>query len=254
MAWIYFQESEESPSLSKNGLSQSLTVKSNPIAKASSCKECKKGICPKHQFGTIYKRYPTKICPKLTSCMGDFHAKTSVLQDLEKAWRESVAHYFSRSRELAVSYDQTSSSWRTYQRSLFAEGDKWLEHLPRWGMTVDGVLYQLPLLERYIEGNDGSCWPTPMASDHSKSGEAASQIRRKSPCLSCVVKKIATPRASQTSSMIAKPCPSVKKGKHGESTVQSIGRLNPELIGKKLCPRWVSVLMGYRSTWTDLER
>ena len=34
---------------------------------------------------------------------------------------------------------------------------------------------------------------------------------------------------------------------------ESIGRLNPELMGKKLCSRWVSVLMGYPTKWTDLR-
>lgn len=51
MAWIYLLESAGSVSLSETGSHQSPTAKSNHIVKASCCKECRKDICPKHQYG-----------------------------------------------------------------------------------------------------------------------------------------------------------------------------------------------------------
>ena len=238
MAWIYLKdstssaESEESVSPSMNGSNLSHIAKSNPIVKASYCRECKKGICPKHQFGMIYEHYPKEISVKLStlsSAASHEHAKTSVLQDMERDWQESEADFFSRSCAWPKKSSPSSYSLKTFQ-PLQQEGDfKSLMKLPRWGMIVDGILYPLHLLEHCTDAIDGSYWLTPR------------------------VKMMATPSASQSSKPIREPSPSRKKKEHGEDLQDSIGRLNPEIIGKKLCPRWVSVLMGYPTNWTDLR-
>src|SRR5690606_36328597 len=97
-------------------------------------------------------------------------------------------------------------------------------------------------------------WPTPKARDWKDSGEALSERKRHSPNLPCMVKMIATPTASQASKPIRKPSPSTQNSKHGENIQDSIGRLNPEMIGKKLSPLFVELLMGYPIRWTDLNR
>jgi hypothetical protein len=61
-------------------------------------------------------------------------------------------------------------------------------------------------------------WPTPAARDWKDNGKSPSEMKRKSPSLPAIAI-----------------------------------RLNPESIGKKLCPKWISVLMGYPSMWTKLE-
>ncbi len=155
-------------------------------------------------------------------------AKTSAVQELEKAWKESEADFFSRSYAWPKKSNPRSYSLRTYL-PLAAEGDfKSLEKLPNWGMIVGGVLYPLRALEQCTKEKDGSSW----------------QNRK--------TKMIATPRAS-VGLTIVQPCPSAREGKHGEKTVESIGRLNPELIGKKLCPMFVESLMGYPTMWTGLK-
>lgn len=159
--------------------------------------------------------------------------------------------YFTRSLDCVATLSQDSSFWKTYQPLLPEEEQKWSEKLPKWGMIVDGVLFPLRPLERYIDARGGSCWPTPQARAQT---DTPSERRRKSPCLETMVKlRYATPTASQASKPIREPSPSRQKGEHGEDLQDSIGRLNPESIGKKLCPRWVSVLMGYPTTHTDLE-
>lgn len=101
MAWIFFQESEGSASPLANGSSPYPTAKSSHTAKASSCKECKKAICPKHQFGTIYELYPRMNYHESTSSTGGFPVKISALPAVEKAWREQRSGLFFEIMRLA---------------------------------------------------------------------------------------------------------------------------------------------------------
>lgn len=306
--WIYLKDltfsqvSEALPLHSETGCDQSHTAKSNPIAKASSCKECKKGICPKHQFGTIYEHYLKEILVKLStslSAASHDYAKTSVLQVVEKAWRESEADFFLRSCAWPKKSSPSSYSWKMCLHSQAVADYGLLERLPREGMIVDGVLYPLRQLEHCTKGKDGfywltpstmdylsvregealenalhrgnehksrrkvsgrlneqvaypQMWPTPAARDWKDSWMEASAQARKSPCLPAAV-MMATPTASQASKPIRAPSPSCQNGSHGENIQDSIGRLNPELIGKKLCPRFVELLMGYPTEWSDLK-
>lgn len=226
MVWIFLQELEELPLHSESGLTQLHIAKLNHSAKASFCKECKKAICPKHQFGMILE-----VCQKIelkkylmgisTSSQQGFRAKTSASLDLEKAWKESEADFFSISFAWPKRSSPNSYSLKMSQPSA-AVVDFWpLEKLPPWGMTVDGVLYPLRPLEHCILEKDGSCL-------------------------------LATPRASQAAKLIRKQTDHEQKT-HGEALTDSIGRLSPELIGKKLSPMFVEVLMGYKMEWTDLS-
>lgn len=255
MVWIYLQESGESHFPLKNGYDQLHIAKLNPIAKVSSCKECKRGICPKHQYGMILQHSETlsliqdlSICQSTLSTVA-FPAKISLLQELEKAWRESEADYFSRSCAWPKKSSPSSYSLKMSQQSPQEADFKSLVKLPRWGMIVDGVCYPLQKPERGINVSGGSYWPTPQARAQS---DTLSERRRHTPCLETQVKMIATPTSSQASKPINRPCPSAETGNHGETTQQSIGRLNPEHIGKKLSTQWTSVLMGYPPNWTEL--
>ena len=102
--WLYLNIYNPSP-----------TAKSTPIAKVSFCKECKKEICPKHQYGTMYAHYHLTNCHQLKSSTVGFHVKGSVLQDLEKAWRMSVADYFSKSCAWPKKSSHNSYSLKTFQ-------------------------------------------------------------------------------------------------------------------------------------------
>ena len=287
MVWIYLVASEEFHSGSEITLSQSLIAKSTYIVKESSCLEFPKDYSLTPQFGMTSKPSPMmgKLGHDVILCMEDSHVKILVLQDLEKAWLESEADYFSRSLDCVAKLSQDLSFWKTSLPSLFEEESRWSGKLPRWGMIVDGALYPLRPLEPSTKEKDGSFWLTPSTMEHLpvRSGAALeralyrgnSKSKRKvsgrlneqvaypqmwptprankiegysskqfSPTLYQKV-IFTTPAASQTN----KPM----NGTHGEDLQDSIGRLNPDSIGKKLCPRWVSCLMGYPTTWTDCE-
>lgn len=253
MAWIFLAESEESVLHSENGCDQSHTAKSTDIVKECSSAGWQMDYSTGLRSGTTYALYnPSNLEPLLTLSMEDFHARISVLQDMEKAWQESVRDCFTRSLGCVATLSPDSSFWRTCQLSLLEAEPKWLEPLPRWGMVVDGALYPLNPSGHYIDENDGSCWPTPQARDYKDSGHSNGSKKRKNPNLPAAI-MMATPTASQANKPIRKPSPSRQKGEHGEDLQDSIGRLNPENIGKKLCPQWVSVLMGYPKEYTDLK-
>ena len=55
-------------------------------------------------------------------------------------------------------YDHDTCSWRMLQGSLLQETGEdltLLDSLPKWGMTVGGVLYELPTSERVTNGRGG---------------------------------------------------------------------------------------------------
>ena len=61
-------------------------------------------------------------------------------------------------------YDPESSSWRTSRGCLLSAAPESLERLPAWGMTSNGVLYELQTPERLTAARDGSAsLPTPTA-------------------------------------------------------------------------------------------
>ena len=216
MAWIYLAELVELRPDLKNLFGHWPTVKSTPIAKVSSCRECKKEICPKHQYGMIYPVFPHQNWEEdlAISSRQASPARISALQEREKDWMESAADFFSRSCAWPKNSSPHSYSLKT-SLPLQAEGDfESLEKLPRWGMIVDGVLYPLRPLEPCTKENAGSYWPTPRARNP---GDCPAERRRDNPALESVV------------------------------------NMQQSTRGKKLCPRWVSCLMGYPTTWTDLK-
>lgn len=301
MPWIYLVESEAYLLPCEITAEQSPIAKSNRIAKVSSCRECKKGICAKHQFGTTYELYHLKNFHQSTLFAEGFHAKIFQLQDGEQAWKESEAGFFSRSCAWPKKSSPHSYSLKTSQPSLGEGVFEWLESLPKQGMIADGVLYPLQALERSTKESAGSfwltpstmdnlpvregealenalhrgknrdsrrkvsgrlneqvaypqMWPTPKARDFRDSGESPGDRRRNSPSLPCVVKTlVATPTASQASKPIRAPSPTRANGTHGEDLQDSIGRLNPEMIGKKLSVQFVECLMGFPTKWTELK-
>lgn len=251
MAWTYFLESVESASLLESGLDQLPTAKSIPIVEEYSSLICLDFKSQPPRYGMMLQRLrEDSIKESLILSMGDFRARISALQEMEKAWKESEADCFQRSSGCVARLSLDLSSWKTFQPLLLEGEQEWLGKLPPWGMTVGGVLYQQRPLVQDTSGKDGFSWPTPKASDY-KRGDSPAERRRDSPCLPAMVRMMATPRTSQASKLIKVPSPSCQNGTHGESLADSIGRLNPESIGKKLSIQFVEVLMGYQIKWTE---
>ena len=241
MVWIFLAESGDLQLHCKNGSSQLHIARSNHTAKEFSLAEWQQAILEQLQSGTMSHPFRwSHLQDKLISSTEDFHVRTFQLQVLEKAWEESEADCFSRSCAWPKKSSPNSYSLKTCQPLQVAGDFKLLEKLPRWGMIADGVLYPLQALEHYTKESDGSCWPTPQARAQT---DTPAERKRHTPCLESAVMMYPTPRDNKTEGYSSE--------RFRPTLHQTI--LQTESNGKRLCPRWVSVLMGYPTTWTDLE-
>jgi hypothetical protein len=77
--------------------------------------------------------------------------------------------------ESLASYDRDSCCWKTCQASFLTDTPPLSsENFPRWGMTVGGRLFPLPMLELHTGGSGGGALlnvPTPTANDAEKRGD-----------------------------------------------------------------------------------
>ena len=205
MAWIYLVASEDSQSLYPSGCDPSHIAKSTPIVKECSCPECRLVNSRIAPYGMILKH------SKGLDSYGDMS-----ISYLEASRVRILASFFMRSSDCVAKLSLDLSFWKTY-RPLLQEGDaKWLGPLPRWGMTVDGVLYQQRALERPIKERDGLFWPTPKASD-SKRGDCPCERKRHTPSLRTALNVF-----------------------HGTKSL-------------KIDLNWLEWMMGYPSMWTELK-
>ena len=162
---------------------------------------------------------------------------------LEKKTQETYGRTL---KESLAKYHHRSFSWKTFQTSIIQWAPKSLETWPKWGLTVRGVLYELPTLEPPIEGPDGSysLLPTPTASDGIRTNltYGAGNLTLKGH-----VVKYPTPTTSE-----AEKAGFYSKGQMGNSLVAQAKREGLK-NGGRLNPQWVEWLMGWPIGWTDLE-
>lgn len=218
MAWIYLVESEVFPSHSKNGLDQLPIAKSTRIVKESFSQEWPTDSYTLPPYGTILKPcHCLTLQEILTLSLEASPARISALGEMEKAWKESEADYFSRSCAYPKKSSPNSYSLKTSQQ-LHAEGDfASLEKLPKWGMIVDGVLYPLTSLSTKT-AKDGFCLPNLVACD-AKKGPAKIYNR------------------------------SGKQASMRNLVTISYRLWNAAPLSPRVCER----LMGYPEKWTELE-
>ena len=107
---------------------------------------------------------PNHIQPQLFQL--DFHAPTSQSLDGKKAsQRLQGLVSSSNSSQPYAWFDQNTSSWKTYQRSLLTEWTLYSENFTRQGTMQNGAVFQVALLELATKEIDGGLLPTPLASD-----------------------------------------------------------------------------------------
>jgi hypothetical protein len=92
-------------------------------------------------------------------------AKTSAVPAKAKVSTGLGRGFGAKWRELSVRYDPVSSSWKTH-RCLWEEVlPESSVTLPRAGMIVDGVCWELTMLELPKHASACGWWPTPVRSD-----------------------------------------------------------------------------------------
>lgn len=284
MVWTYLAESVDSVTPWQIGSDQLPIVKSKDTQEVCSYHACLRASCQSHQSGMTSKLCTDECCLVLTSYTGDSPVRILVLQDLEKAWKESEADYFSRSCGLLASYDHHSFSWKTCQQSLVEDLEKLPQKLPKQGLIVDGQLYPLRKLERITDAKDGGYLPTPtVCGNYNKKGSSKNSGNG----LATYVKMFPTPPASDatTGAIIGKndtfkvlPSGNMRKfNKNGTNGSLGLARhvqffptpdasargarknqnghqyTLQDAVGGQLNPTWVEWLMGYPTGWTELK-
>lgn len=104
----------------------------------------------------------------------DFRARTLAPEERAQAFKEAARGCGSSMPDLLMSYDLTSSSWRTSQHSLDGGLTKFSGSLPRSGTMQSGIVYQLQPLAIPTRGTVSGLLPTPRYSD----GKKGSGIRK----------------------------------------------------------------------------
>ena len=276
MSWLYSQALVEE-FLEENSLDgeQSVQSSGNPIPQAYCAPDKMTVFSRLVRFGMTYKPLTENLGEELlTWYLEGFHAKTSAQQEKVTDLTESVAECGHTWRGWLAKYDHDSCSWRTAQCSLLGEEQELLATLPRWGMTVDGLLWEQPMLEPITKGTgcglspngvdtfhtpnttglDGGSnsrralknrqWASPNARDWKDSG--SSQGNRKSPNLGTQV-HWPTPRT-------AGMCGGTGSWELlNKNTTKEEARQMGAGNGGKLNPTWVEWLMGWPLGWTDLK-
>jgi hypothetical protein len=188
----------------------------------------------------------------------DSRARTSATQELEQESMDLEADSGQRWLGLSLSYDQSTSSWRTSQRCLTGEWEEYSETWPQSGMTQSGTAYPLLPLVRRISADESSLWHTPTATD----AWAGSLEPRK--CKGWEKGRGWT--LGQQVRFRTWPTPTARdwkdgrkpyeRKKNGEATQDTLGRVlaaSGETANGLLNPTWVEWLMGFPIEWTALN-
>ena len=90
-----------------------------------------------------------------------FHAKILVPQEKESALMESVQDFGEKWQGSFAKYDPATHSLRTPQCSLFEDSTEYCVTLPKWGLMLDGELWEQRTLAHLIKGTESGLSPTP---------------------------------------------------------------------------------------------
>jgi hypothetical protein len=223
----------------------------------------------------------------LTLYLAAFPVRTSAAQERAQDSKEADQVCGNTWLELSMKYDPDSHSWRTHQ-CLWDEALQWsLVTLPKWGMTVSGVLFQHPTAERPISGTGSGLWLTPRATDTSKGEGNHTFIKRMGDrtenCAQSLAAQVNNPQTWPTprscsamastitpesawnqdrfpnlETMVGRrtfPTPTAHNSKETNAPSEAM-RNEPTLAsiaGGHLNPMWVEWLIGWPLGWTDLR-
>ena len=258
MAWIYSQASEESASPSGPGCSPRHIVKVTDTLNPSYFLECLEANYSRLRYGMTSAASQAKCCLRSIWSMEASPARTSVLQDVERAWRDSAVDLSQKCSALSKSFDQLSCSLKMSLLSGQEDLDVWCQPWPASGMIVDGQLSQPKSLVPRTYVNDGSYLPTPTACDYGKNNGRNSPQARDRYSLTVMARRNLwpTPKKMDADRVSVWSHTRYNEATGRKSLKSEIGKVHLANGGQasgQLNPAWVEWLMGYRTGWTVLE-
>lgn len=269
MAWIYFQEAEDSQKDCTDGCVQSPIVKSSQELSACSCPAWPEENYTQPPYGMMCGRCDGIFSPRWISSPGVSHARTLALQALERAWLASEADLYLITSASLASANPDSCSWKTSQLSLFGGLTEFSWNSMHWGMMHDGLLFQLQRWAPRISDSEsgyspipGTHVPTPTATAISNSRTAAKDGSMHGVSLAHFVRMWPTPVASEGEKggpgrkhgdgsptlsravhLWTTPC--VDDTSHRKEKYAQGGTAMSTQAGGQLNPTWVEWLMGW---------
>jgi len=221
--------------------------------------------CTKETFGcSIHPNTPEEWIASMQDSLAKTLAMLEGRPDLEKAL---AADFTEKSCELLMSLDLDTCSWKTSRQSSLWGGVE-LESssptFPRWGMTVNGSLYEHPMSAlRITEIGGGSLqranthsgmWPSPTVADTRTDKLKSSQQKEGS---------MHSVSLAQAVRMFPTPCARDYKGGRKPETMKETGRNAdtnslPDAVENRgedgrLNPVFVEWLMGWPLGFTELK-
>ena len=281
MSWLYSQALVEAFSVdtSSDG-EQSVQSSGNPTQLAYLLPDKMTDFSRLSRFGMTFKPLTEdRGAELLMSYLGAFHAKTSALQDEATDLKESDQECGNTWRGWLAKYDPDSCSWRTAQCSLLEEEPESLQTLPRWGMTVDGVLLEQQTAVLRTNVTESGLWRTPQAQDgmrgvyktkeaidaHLNRGHQlglANQVAHRhlwptpTVCGNYNRKGLSKTSGDGLATAVQRwPTPTAHMAKETNAPSEALRNepLLTSLVGGSLNPMWVEWLMGWPLGWTDLK-
>jgi len=167
--------------------------------------------------------------------------------------------YFTNSCESYAWYDQSSSSWKTWQRSLITDWTSFSESFPKQGTMQNGQLYLRVHWEPATEEADGGSLPTPTASD--VEGGIAKDVQYKNGKFFRENKNGVRWGVKLRDALHSLPTPTARDFK-GRTSVKWNEKYGPKVLPDVLTqigdhmsvsPYFVEEMMGYPIGWTELK-
>ena len=260
MSWLYSQALVEEylGDTSLDG-EQSVQLNGNPTQQAYCASDKMKEFSRLSRFGMTFKPLTEDRGEELlTLYLEGFHAKTSAPQEKAQDLMENDQECGITWRGWLAKYDPNMSLWKTPQCSLLGEEQESLETLPKWGMTVNGLLWEQPMLEPITRGTESGSkprhsLPTPTCNPHLPNLKSNTTGPKN-------LMQVANGEWEHLMPLKQWPSPKSRDWKDGR-TEGTQNRDSPDLgkvVGQSkttgsLNPTWVEWLMGWPLGWTDLK-
>ena len=252
MSWLFSQALVEEylGDISSDG-EQSAPLNGNPTQLAYCAPDKMTDFSRLSRFGMTYKPLTEDRGEELlTSYLAAFHAKTSALQEEGPDLTENHHQCGITWRGWLAKFDQDSYSWKTAQCSFIEESGESLETFPVSGMTANGLLWELRMLEHRISATASGLWRTPDTGGGGTSGllkQGQNYRKNGQPIQIRLVDQVNNPRLWPT------PVQRMYKDSGSPSEYERNEIPIAAQVGGPLNPPWVEWLMGWPEGWTDLK-
>lgn len=174
MSYTFLQEQgEESLAGCFSDIEQFVRLKLSLTAEKSSCNDNETESCRGSQSGTMCEHLTENRGEGLqTLCAVDSHARTLAVPGMEMDLKEKEVDYGKKCEESLAKYDHVTHSWKTHQCSLFGGLEEFSENWPKWGLMLDGAVFQQLTLEPLMGAIGYGYLPTPCKSDGTQSNKS----------------------------------------------------------------------------------